>query len=536
MYLTLTQPEKVVAAFLNNNNRSDLLLAGMWFLGAALLYFLTRSVSLDEYDSINLALGVGEFNLSAHQPHPPGAPVFIFLGKLLHASGMSIENALIALSSIGGGLLVASGFFVVAKLHSRALGFWFALCLALLPGVWMTAGKAMTDTLGIGLMLMSAAFIVAAEHDPDRAPRLAMAAVVIAALAIGVRPTLAPLQLLILLYGLTLKLTWRSRLYSAVLFGIVCLCWLVPTIISQAQLPDNQHGLLNFFYQLKAFKELSTSIAVWHYDFQQLSLDYTLKQLAKHLGGMGYFGMGLNVWYPEAVDTYLARIQTSLTPWDPSLQKWSVAGTLVFILFAVGWVKALYSLRKCRPSGFMVFASVWSLIAFVYAFLSVPPLMRYYIPVFPALLLPPLFAFYQSRYRHAILPLFCGLVLFNTMGLAHNQHTRFAPPVELLRALDDTLEQQSLDRSNVVLFLNAAVRRHAEWYAPDLQLLEGEITMETLENLPDDALIFTNMRIAEPAFSVRLERVSEHYRNLRVWMRHNHVELYRVELVKGSVS
>ena len=46
---------------------------------AAHLPFLPPT--LEDIDSINFALGVRDFDVAQHQPHPPGYPVFIALAK-----------------------------------------------------------------------------------------------------------------------------------------------------------------------------------------------------------------------------------------------------------------------------------------------------------------------------------------------------------------------------------------------------------------------------------------------------------------------
>src|SRR5437016_3383667 len=56
--------------------------AAFIFLAVFTLYFISRSPGLDEIDSVNFAMGVGHFNLWQHQPHPPGYPLYIFLGWL----------------------------------------------------------------------------------------------------------------------------------------------------------------------------------------------------------------------------------------------------------------------------------------------------------------------------------------------------------------------------------------------------------------------------------------------------------------------
>src|SRR6478752_219784 len=52
--------------------------AAVWFV--AHLPFLAPA--LEDIDSINFALGLHHYDPALHQPHPPGYPVFIALGRL----------------------------------------------------------------------------------------------------------------------------------------------------------------------------------------------------------------------------------------------------------------------------------------------------------------------------------------------------------------------------------------------------------------------------------------------------------------------
>src|SRR5918995_6312034 len=47
---------------------------------AAHLPFLAPS--LEDIDSINFALGLREFDVARHQPHPPGYPLYVALGRV----------------------------------------------------------------------------------------------------------------------------------------------------------------------------------------------------------------------------------------------------------------------------------------------------------------------------------------------------------------------------------------------------------------------------------------------------------------------
>ena len=140
------------------------------FLAAFALYFFTHSPALDEIDAVQFAMGVRSFDLLHHQPHPPGYPVFIFLGwlgtKFFHIGPAS---ALYSVSAFGGGLFVACWFLIIRAQFSEKFAWWIATSLLITPVVWMTATKAVTDTLAAGLLsaeLLAAIYFL--EHKKLR--------------------------------------------------------------------------------------------------------------------------------------------------------------------------------------------------------------------------------------------------------------------------------------------------------------------------------------------------------------------------------
>jgi hypothetical protein len=62
----------------------DALTAALLFLGLAAIFALTRSRWLDEWDSVNFALALDDFDVARHQPHPPGYAIYVAAGKLVH--------------------------------------------------------------------------------------------------------------------------------------------------------------------------------------------------------------------------------------------------------------------------------------------------------------------------------------------------------------------------------------------------------------------------------------------------------------------
>src|SRR3954462_9940756 len=96
------------------SRRAVYAVAGAWLL--AHLPFLAPA--LEDIDSINFALGLRHFDPALHQPHPPGYPVFIALGRLslavVHAAMPSVsavhaEAIALAFWSAIGGVLALIG-------------------------------------------------------------------------------------------------------------------------------------------------------------------------------------------------------------------------------------------------------------------------------------------------------------------------------------------------------------------------------------------------------------------------------------------
>src|SRR5687768_17028774 len=71
---------------------------GSWALLLSAAYLAAHlpslAPSLEDIDSINFALGLRDFDPSRHQPHPPGSPVYIALGRALLAIVSGVGSTL----------------------------------------------------------------------------------------------------------------------------------------------------------------------------------------------------------------------------------------------------------------------------------------------------------------------------------------------------------------------------------------------------------------------------------------------------------
>ena len=101
----------------------------------ALIYAIAHAPflapSLEDIDSVNFALGVRDFDVATHRPHPPGYPVYIALGKAVTAiaglgasapQSMIEARALSILSLLSGLVAIACLYRVFASMSTPSSG------------------------------------------------------------------------------------------------------------------------------------------------------------------------------------------------------------------------------------------------------------------------------------------------------------------------------------------------------------------------------------------------------------------------------
>src|SRR5262245_59203080 len=114
----------------------------------ALICFWSRAQVADDFDSMNLLLGMSRaYDLSKLQPHFPGYPVYVALGALLCRLGLAPITAATLISSIASGATTI-GLAVIAERIERgaALAVIALRAVAWLP--WFVGSSALSDALG----------------------------------------------------------------------------------------------------------------------------------------------------------------------------------------------------------------------------------------------------------------------------------------------------------------------------------------------------------------------------------------------------
>jgi 4-amino-4-deoxy-L-arabinose transferase-like glycosyltransferase len=479
--------------------------AVLLFSAAFALYFFTHSPALDEIDAVQFAMGVRSFDLWHHQPHPPGYPLFIFLGWILtKLFNAGTESSLYFVSAIGGGLFIAAWFSIIRVQFSEKLAWWVATSLLITPVVWMTATKAVTDMIAAGLM--STELLAAVCFLKRKKTGLIVCAAIMGAAAAGTRPQLFPVVAMIL--GIPLKkasVKARTWWFAYALLVAGCLTWLLPMWYMQFQLRPTEP-----FWRV--YPELAYGQWRWRLNRPSTYIgagDWSPSYLGLRFGShiLGWFTKGFGF------------IQS---PWALA------AGIILTTAATIAYIRVGYDAMDRQ---FWKFHCPWLFIHVAIIFIALPGDQRYYLMVFPLLLVVMLRGLMRLP-KPWDLSASCvpALLLYIVVPLAIENHRDESPPVRLVRYLEKLYPPSK--RADVVVIL-PTTRRSLQWYAPEFKLVDHVPTSEDQETLHNAAAVYTE----DPSVKLKdcyLVELAEFSRSMLIYPQHRHVRLYRVERRRSS--
>jgi hypothetical protein len=167
---------------------------------------LARGHSLWDWDEALFCLGVRNYNVVLHQPHPPGYPLFVGAAKLVR---LGVHSDFLALQIVvllsGTALLPLLFFFAREARFPFATAFGAALVLLFLPNVWIYSGSAMSDIPSLALTLLACALLLRG----CRSARAYVVGAICLALAAGIRPQAMMVGIACGLVATIIR--WRAR-------------------------------------------------------------------------------------------------------------------------------------------------------------------------------------------------------------------------------------------------------------------------------------------------------------------------------------
>ncbi len=196
---------------------------------------------LEDIDSINFALALRDYDVAAHQPHPPGYPVFVLLARgvaalVAPAVPDASTQAAIALSLLAALASLAALLALHAVLRLLIAPPTPLLATSLVasaPMFWITGARPLSDMPGLAGALACHLLILRAARDAARW-RDAVVAAVACGLAVGIRSQVAWLVVPLLAW-LLWRVLMREGFRRTLALGSCALAavgvWAVPMVL-----------------------------------------------------------------------------------------------------------------------------------------------------------------------------------------------------------------------------------------------------------------------------------------------------------------
>lgn len=173
-------------------------------------------------------MGVRDFDVARHQPHPPGYPAFIALGKVGTAAlaSMGVPAAdvrgLAIWSALGAAALTILLFFFFKLLEPESE--WRAAVATVLatccPLVWFNAARPMSDMAGLAVAFGALAALLGT--------RTLLFGAFLAGLAVGFRSQMVFLTAPMLVFALVAS---RRRPHVLIAAGLGIAVWAIPNVL-----------------------------------------------------------------------------------------------------------------------------------------------------------------------------------------------------------------------------------------------------------------------------------------------------------------
>ena len=197
------------------------------------LFFITivsripfRSRVLYHMDSVQYALATEHYDISVHQPHPPGYFLYVMLGKLLNIITGDANTSFVVISIFASGALVVAVYALAKLMFDEKTALAASLLAMTSPVVWFHGEVALNYILEGFLSSLIAYYCWRTINGEEK---LILAASLALAFAAGIRQTM--LMFLFPLWVLALiKVSARYRVYAVALLVFGISSWFFPMI------------------------------------------------------------------------------------------------------------------------------------------------------------------------------------------------------------------------------------------------------------------------------------------------------------------
>ncbi|MFA6000910.1 MAG: glycosyltransferase family 39 protein [Thermoleophilia bacterium] len=202
---------------------SGLIYGACFFAAAILTRIGFRSRWLYSWDSANFALGLLRFSPRDHQPHPPGYPLYIVVGRVVNHFLSDPNESLVLISIFCGAIAVAGIYFAGDRIFDRRTGVIAAWLLLFSPLVWFQSEVALSYIVELPFVVVLSWLL----YELFWHRRFAIITAVVIGVAGGFRQDVFFLLPFFFIGTMRLK-DRRHILFSWVTLALFILIWFLP--------------------------------------------------------------------------------------------------------------------------------------------------------------------------------------------------------------------------------------------------------------------------------------------------------------------
>jgi len=296
----------------------------LMMVGLAALTLLSRwpyrAHMLYNWDAVQFALALREFDIAKHQPHPPGYLLYVALGRLLNIPLGDPNLAYVALAMVFSAATTVAVYWLARALYDRVTAAAAAALLAVSPLFWFYGSVGLTYAgEAFGASLVAAFAYGALRGDPRALYGCAVALGLVGGIRQSVLVLLFPLCVACAFLGVR---SLRRLLIAAALMVVAVLSWFLPMV----WLTGGLRPYLRVSAQLYGSVVLPTSVLGG-------SLDVTLAQ-ARYVLASVIVGLGPLTLAAFALPLYIRRAGWGWGDWF--LVAWIVPPAAFYTLVHFG--------------------------------------------------------------------------------------------------------------------------------------------------------------------------------------------------------
>ncbi|HLG31323.1 MAG TPA: DUF2723 domain-containing protein [Candidatus Brocadiales bacterium] len=258
------------------------------------LFFITivsrlpfRSKLLYHIDSVQFALGTSEYNITVHQPHPPGYIIYIMLGKILNTITNDANISFVIISIIFSALTVVVVYYSGMTVFTKEVGIVSALIAITSPSIWFHGEVSLSYIVEAFFSVLTALVCWKVLHGQQK---YIYVSAIILALSGGVRQNTMVFLFPLWLFSIR-NVPFRKILISVLLLMIVVAMWLIPMLILSG-------GLANYRMAVnELWERASGTRSIFNMGFQSVAfhLPYLVKFTIYGIG-IGIIFLGVHLY------------------------------------------------------------------------------------------------------------------------------------------------------------------------------------------------------------------------------------------------